>query len=233
MRRGSLYFAGALLLAVVVGCATGADDGAVTEEDFTGARDGGGEETSSAKLPPPSQPPSEEEDASTPEEDGGTTDAGTDAGGDGGTTNPPTGTCAAPTTCQANIPSMGNVSGDETSNPVSRQGTTSEFVTVNVSEDSSNVFGNSMEVKVVLVSPAGTNFDLYVYGSGTTKTCTSLMGSSKLATSTDTVGLEWGEGGGFSNGSDDDRVLTLEVRHVSGTCAPGSKWTLSVVGNQH
>ena len=230
MRSGSWWVGGLLLLAVAVGCATGADDGAVSEEDFTGARDGG-EETSSAKLPPPSQPPGEEEDASTPE-DGGTTDASTDAGGDGGTTPPPTGACAAPVTCQASTTSMGSVSGDTTSNPVSRQGTTSEFVTVNVSEDSSSVFGNSMEVKVVLVSPAGTNFDLYVYGSGTTKTCTALMGSSKLTTSTDTVGLEWGEGGGFSNGSDDDRVLTLEVRHVSGTCAPGSKWTLSVVGNQ-
>lgn len=232
MRSGSWWVGGLLLLAVAVGCATGADDGAVSEEDFTGARDGGAEETSSAKLPPPSQPPSEEEDASTPEEDGGTGDAGNDAG-DGGTNPPPTNMCPAPATCQASTTSMGSVSGDETSNPVSRQGTTSEFVTVNVSEDSSSVFGNSMEVKVVLVSPAGTNFDLYVYGSGTTKTCTALMGSSKLTTSTDTVGLEWGEGGGFSNGSDDDRVLTLEVRHVSGTCAPGSKWTLSVVGNQH
>ena len=128
---------------------------------------------------------------------------------------------------------MGSVSGDESSNPVSMQGTTSQFITVNVSEDDSSVFGNSMEIKAVLVSPAGTNFDLFVYGSGKTKTCTSLMGSSTVTTSTDTVGLSWGEGGGFSNGSDDDRLLMLEVRHVSGTCAPGSKWTLSVVGNQH
>lgn len=230
MRRGSWWIGGALLLAVVVGCATGADDGAVSEEDFTGARDGG-EETSSAKLPPPSQPPSEEEDASPPEETDGGTDASTDAG-DGGT-NPPTGTCAAPATCQASSTNMGSVSGDDSSNPVSMQGTTSQFVTVNVSEDDSSVFGNSMEIKAVLVSPAGTNFDLYMYGSGTSKNCTSLMGSSKLTSSTDTVGAEWGEGGGFSNGSGDERVITLEVRHVSGTCAPGSKWTLSVVGNQH
>ena len=30
----------------------------------------------------------------------------------------------------------------------------------------------------------------------------------------------------------DDRTVTVEVRHVSGTCNPNQKWTLNLAGNK-
>jgi hypothetical protein len=47
---------------------------------------------------------------------------------------------------------------------------------------------------------------------------------------TDTNRAEWGEGA-IANGSDDSRHVSIEVRPVSGTCAPGQTWQLEVEGN--
>jgi hypothetical protein len=84
-----------------------------------------------------------------------------------------------------------------------------------------------------LTSPPGANFDLYVYVPGSdTRECSAVSNSS-TTTGFDSAGVEFGEGGTFSNGSNDDRTVTVEVRWVSGTCAPGATWTLNVYGNVH
>ena len=47
----------------------------------------------------------------------------------------------------------------------------------------------------------------------------------------DSAHAQWGETGTFSNGADDSRTVTVEVRWVSGTCSPTAKWSLTVRGN--
>ena len=57
-----------------------------------------------------------------------------------------------------------------------------------------------------------------------------VAGSSTSTGGSDRVSQSWGEGL-IPNGSDDSRNLSVEVRWVSGSCAPGSKWTVTVRGN--
>jgi hypothetical protein len=52
-------------------------------------------------------------------------------------------------------------------------------------------------------------------------------GASTHASATDSVHLQWPE-----TFSDDTCVLTIEVRHVSGTCRSSATWKLKVAGNQ-
>jgi hypothetical protein len=89
-------------------------------------------------------------------------------------------------------------------------------------------------MKAVLVSPAGTNFDLYMYvPSADTLECSVVTASSTSTSATDTASVEFGESGTFANGVDDSRTVTVEVRHVSGSCSAGAKWSLTLYGNQH
>ena len=84
-----------------------------------------------------------------------------------------------------------------------------------------------------LTSPPGTNFDLFVYVPGSdTRECSAVSNSSTNTGSSDSTTAKFGESGLFSNGSDDDRTITVEVRHISGTCDPSAKWTLNIAGNK-
>lgn len=226
--------AGLVGLVALVGCAVGAQEDGTGESDLANAPiEAGTEDGSNVKLPPPSNPG---DDSGTSEDggaktDGGGSDAGTDGGNDGGTTGT---SCNATNSC-ATATDLGSISGDNGNDTKSAQGSTSAWFTVRVTENDSSVFGNSLEMKATLGSPAGTNFDLFVYvaGGGSGKECSAVTSSSQQASGTDQAGAEWGEGGGLSNGSSDDRTVTIEVRHVSGTCSPGAKWTLNLYGNQH
>lgn len=111
------------------------------------------------------------------------------------------------------------------------QGSGSQWFKVRVSEDDSDVFGVSLLMKAELTSPPGTNFDVFLYlAGGTSGQSCSGVSQSSTSTGPDTAKLEWGEGT-ISNGSDDDRTVTVEVRWVSGTCSPTAKWSLTVRGN--
>lgn len=228
-------------LGVLVGCAAEGGEADLAAADLLSTPlDAGPEDAApSIKLPPPSN--TTPEDAGGGDDggggggggtDGGTkTDAGADAGGGGGGGGGG-GTCASPNTC-VGATDLGSVSGDTGSGVKTAQGSGSQWFKIRVSEDDSGVTGVSLAIKATLVSPAGTNFDLYTYlaGSGTGHECSAVKKSS-TTTGTDIASFEFGESGLFSNGSDDDRTVTIEVRHVSGTCAPGAKWTLTVNGNQ-
>jgi hypothetical protein len=217
----------AAFVGVLVGCAEGVTDEA-TGEDFlaTSPLDAGKEENNSAKIPPPSNPssPTDDPDAGTdPGPDPDTSDAG---GGGGGVA------CTSPNNCSG-ANNLGNIRGDKGADSKTAQGHTSQWFTVRVTEDDHSVDGSKLKVKATLTSPPGTNFDLYVYvPSGDTLACAGVTAQSVLTTATDSASASFGEGGLFSNGSDDDRTVTVEVRHVSGTCDPSQKWSLTVAGNQ-
>ena len=173
------------------------------------------EEGESVKLPPPSTAGSGDKDAGganivNPDPDGGTGDGGADGGGGG--------SCAAANPC-ASATNLGNVSGDTGADTKNAQGSTSEWLTVRVTEDDSDIAGVPLWLKANLTSPPGTNFELHVYVPGSdTQECSAVTKSSTNASGAQSASVEFGEGSGFSNGSSDDRPVTIEVRHVSGTC---------------
>lgn len=160
-----------------------------------------------------------------------TTDAGaTDAAGaDSGPTTIP---CDPPSPCSG-ATSIGTVSGDTTSADVTTSGSTSKWLRIDVTENDSGITGVPMKLAVALTSPAGANFDLYVYlGSGLGNVeCTTVAKSSVSTSSTDSVSLTWGEMGLFSNGIDDGKTVTIEVRAVSTPCDPNATWSLNVHGH--
>ena len=217
-------------VAALVGCAVGTDpDGIGTESDLTKVTVEAGDENS-VVLPPPSKPDAGAgEDTGTGDPDAGTkADAAPDGGGnDGGTTA----TCASPNTCPA-ATDLGSVSGDTGADTKTFQGSGSQWFKVRVTENDSNLFGVELQMRAELQSPAGTNFDLFVYraGGGSGQECSAVTTSSTSTGGFDSASTSWGEGT-LSNGSNDDRTVTVEVRHVSGTCAAASKWTLTVRGD--
>lgn len=222
-----------LAVAALVGCAVGTDpDAAIGEADLTNLAAEAGDE-SSIRLP-----------ASNPGEDSGSgvdsgglaPDAGTiaDAGPDsGGGTDSGTGgtTCASPNVCTG-ATDLGTISGDTGADNKIFQGSGSQWFKIRVTENDNNVFGTSLRAKAELQSPTGTNFDVFVYlaGSGSGQECSAVNNSSTSPGGFDSATSTWGEGT-ISNGSSDERTVTVEVRHVSGTCAPAAKWTLTVRGN--
>ena len=86
-----------------------------------------------------------------------------------------------------------------------------------------------MKLTATLTSPPGSTFEIYAYlgSSPGVVECTTV----EQAGSGGMLSFEWGETGGIANGSDDSRMVTLEVRYVSGTCPSGQTWTLSAHGD--
>ena len=241
MQRPSIWILvlGVLGLAAFLGCAEGTDPGGALGEAELAAlpAEGGKGDENSVVLPPSTKPtegedaapPAEEEDASTVDS-GGSTDAGApDAAPDSGTGG---GTCASANTCPG-ATDLGSISGDTGADTKTAQGSGSQWFKVRVTENDSNLFGLSLLAKAELISPPGTNFDLFVYvgSSASSQSCSSPTTSS-TSTGADSTVAEFGESsGGISNGSSDERLVTVEVRWVSGTCLPTAKWSLTVRGN--
>lgn len=230
----SLVCASVIGVSVLAGCAEGAteidpaeaylaatpaDAGASTKED----------EPESVTLPAPSNPPQDEEDeptdAGTPPADAGT--SGTpDGGGNAGAS------CASPNACSGAV-DLGQVRGDNGADVKTADGHTSQWFKIRVTEDDNAITGLDLWMTATLTSPPGTNFDLYLYvPNSDTLECSAITHQSTSASSTDSATAKFGEDGLWSNGSDDSRTITVEVRHVSGTCDPSKKWTLSLAGNK-
>jgi len=140
--------------------------------------------------------------------------------------------CTSAATC-ATATALGSVSGDTGNDQVQATGYQHAWFSVRVTENDSGIFGVPMNVTVQLTSPAGVNYDVYLYvntGSDVLD-CTTVSTSSTSTSTFDSAHLQWGETGTFANNSDDSRTLSIEVRPVSGTCAPGSTYKLVVLGD--
>jgi len=238
MRVGSGLVCG-LLVAGLVACAANGvtDDDPSTGYLATSPLDAG-DEHESVVLPPPSQDKNDGDDAGADDDagggGGGTTDAGGGDAGGGGTGGGTggTGSCNATNTCMG-AQDLGMVSGDTGADSKSTTGFGSRWLTVRVTEDDSSAFGAKLWLKSQLTSPAGSNYDLYVYVPGSdTRECAAVTQKSTTSATSDSASVSFGEGGTFSNGSDDSRTVTVEVRWVSGPCNASSPWSLNLYGNQ-
>lgn len=219
-------------MAGLVGCAAGSEPELGTSELMTTPIEAGAEEQQPISLTAPPTAPADDagatsKDAGGPGADagGGGPDAG--SGGSGGGVS-----CDATSTCMT-ATDLGSMSGDQGSDSVSQQGATSAWFMVRLNEDDNSVLGNKLQMYATLQSPPGANFDLFVYvPSSDARECSTVSATSTSTGSFDSANVSFGEGGSLSNGSNDSRTVTVEVRHVSGTCSPTAKWTLNLYGNQ-
>jgi len=141
-------------------------------------------------------------------------------------------TCNSGAMCSGAM-SLGTVSGDTGNATVQGSGYESAWFSVRVTEDDSSPFATPMNLTVQLTSPSSTNFDLFVYvNSGTDAVeCSNVSGSSTNTGTTDQAHISWGESGTFSNGNDDSRTVSIEVRPVSGMCSSSNMFQLVVFGD--
>jgi hypothetical protein len=140
--------------------------------------------------------------------------------------------CASTDMC-ASAMMLGTVSGDSGNVKLTASGYRSAWYRVRVTEDNSSVGGLSLRVAAKLTSPASPMFDVFVYvntGSDQIE-CATTTGTTSTAGMTKTVRAEWGEGT-FSNGSEDGRYVSIEVRPLSSSgCASTAMWQLEIEGN--
>jgi hypothetical protein len=231
----SLLAYASLGIVALVGCAEGTElDPSVDELTSVPAEKGTEEGEETIKVPPPSAP----DETIDHEDDAGASSGGTGGGKPGG--GEPGGSssghlaCAAPQPCTSST-DLGSVSGDTGADVKTATGSTSQWFRVRVTEDDNGVVGMQLWLTATLTSPPNANFDLYVYvpaSAGNALECTGVSAQSTSTGSTDTAKVKFGESGMFSNGYADDRYVTIEVRHVSGTCDPSAKWTLNIEGNK-
>jgi hypothetical protein len=139
--------------------------------------------------------------------------------------------CMSTMNCQG-ATMLGTVSGDQPSTKLMMTGYQSAWFRVRVTEDYSDFPGLALRVQSRLTSPAGVNFDTFVYVNPNIDLveCAATTGTVTMNGNVDQVRAEWGEGI-IPNIFDDDRDVTIEVRPISGTCAPAAQWTLEVEGN--
>jgi hypothetical protein len=150
-----------------------------------------------------------------------------DASSDASTEAGEAGLCPAPNACNG-ARALGMASGDSNNDQISASGSTSEWLSVRITEDAT--FGD-LKAKITLVSPTGANFDLHVYYDEFADTVKCTAPASKSSTQqagiSDSVSFLWID----ALASDNSRTVSIEVRHVSGTCNPADKWTLLIQGN--
>ncbi len=145
---------------------------------------------------------------------------------------PSGGLCASSATCPTAL-DLGTVSGDTGNATVTASGYLAGWYHLRVTENDSGVFGVAMTVTVQLTSPASEQYDVFLYvNTGTDAVeCATPSGSPTTAGTTESTKLNWGESGSFSNGSDDSRTVSIEIRPKPGSCVAAQPWQLTATGD--
>lgn len=148
--------------------------------------------------------------------------------------SPPAGNACATTVTCATAMDLGQIDGDKNLDQVMATGYQAGWYKVRVNEGDSGVFAVSMTFTAQLTSPANEMYDLITYintGSDQVE-CTTPNGTATVNGLTESRHIQWGESGTFSNGNDDSRTLSIEVRPKDATgCMQGSTWQLVVTGD--
>lgn len=198
---------------------SGSGDGAAGSTGDTGDDDAGSPGGNGGNGPGPDEP----------------TDGGDEDPTEPDSASPDTGSCSAPSSCEAaaaaGIPNVGSVEWAETTPITTKNDSGNHFYVVSVTGDSaSEVVKGGIEAK--LSSPPGSNYDVYVYGgaegynSGLDTCEEPVAGSDSGVGGADSVSRVWAAA---AFGVLSDRAVTVEVRHVSGPCEP---YRLELVGRK-
>jgi hypothetical protein len=142
------------------------------------------------------------------------------------------GVCTSSASCAA-ATDLGSVSGDTGAGTVTASGYQAAWYKLRVTEDDSGPFGVQMQLTAQLTSPASENYDVFTYVNGGTDVieCNTPTGTASTSGTTDTLAIHWGESGTFSNGNDDSRTVSIEIRPIGTTCSSGQQWQLSLRGD--
>ncbi|CAN5376263.1 hypothetical protein BH11MYX1_BH11MYX1_02480 [soil metagenome] len=143
----------------------------------------------------------------------------------------PSSVCPSALTCATAI-DLGNVRGDTGADLKTASGYQAAWYKVRVTEDDSGPLGTKLQVSVTLASPASANYDLFVYldtGSDVLE-CANPNGTATTSGTTQSRSIRWGEGT-FSNGADDSRTASIEIRPSGTSCAASAPWSLTVKGD--
>lgn len=229
----------AFVAAVASGCAGGADvppalTGTPPPPTTADPTTGGPDESGDTTAEPLAESTGDKEDDDTttgspPATDTETEEPDTDEGGDT-STGSAVDLCELDTVC-SQAETLGGVSGDEASPPLTQIGEGPEWFSVEVSENNDGVVGEPLSVTVRLDSTDG-DFDLYAYlgDVGGTSGCGGIEKSSIQAIGIDAVAFDWGEGA-LGNNAEDDAFIAIQVVPKDDICIPGSSWTLTVTGD--
>lgn len=144
--------------------------------------------------------------------------------------DPPEPTCDLMQQCQG-AQSIGGLPGDESGAPITETGTAPIWLEVQVSEQSSSIDGDPMELTIRLDSVGG-DFDLDAYLGPTAGLtgCGGTLQSSTQSGGPDAVSFEWGETGTFANNADDGAFVAIWIYPKNNVCTPGASWTLTATG---
>lgn len=195
--------------------------------------DVGGIDAATADAPPgtPDAPPGTPDAMpGTPDAPPGPPDANVPLPPDASTGLP----CSSGAVCSGAM-TLPAISGDTGAQKQIAQGYQSAWYKIRVTEDDSGISPVYMSAEIKLTSPVGTDFDVFAYlnaGSDVAQECSIVEGTKTTSGNVETVLLKWGEMGIFSNGSNDGRTMSIEIRPASGTCSVGQVWQLEVTGNQ-
>jgi hypothetical protein len=127
---------------------------------------------------------------------------------------------------------LGTVSGDTGHQTLTARGSRAAWFHVRVAENDSTVTGTPLRVLATLASPPGASFEvvLYVNVALDVVECSTTTGVTMTTGNATQASASWGEDA-VANGVDDSRDLAIEIRPLSGSCASGATWELSVAGN--
>jgi hypothetical protein len=144
---------------------------------------------------------------------------------------PPNMGCASGQQCSGAM-SLGTVSGDSGNVKLSAQGTKSAWFRVRVTEDNSSIAPLTLRMAARLTSPPGLAYHVATYldPASDVVDCAASQGTPTTNGNTEEIKLEWGETGTFSNGSDDGRDVSIEVKAPASGCS-SAMWSLEVEGN--
>ena len=145
---------------------------------------------------------------------------------------PPGMGCASGEQCSSAM-SYGMVSGDTGNMKLNAQGYKSAWFRVRVTEDNSSIAPLTLRMAARVTSPPGLPFHVVTYvntGSDVAE-CATVVGTPTTNGNTEEVKIEWGETGTFSNGVDDGRDVSIEVRAPTSGCSSSQMWSLEIEGN--
>jgi hypothetical protein len=139
--------------------------------------------------------------------------------------------CQSPSTCEV-APTLGAISGDTPSAPITRTGHAAAWLRVRVTEDNNEAAGRTLRVAARLMLPPSVDFDVFIYANAAADVveCDIPIGTASTTENVKLVRASWGEGA-IANGVNDGRDISIEIRPVASTCAPTQPWMLTVEGN--